>query len=458
MGTLQDGRGHVQHPSTVDPKARTVLQVVFLTLFLDLASFSIILPLFPAMLDHYLGHDGANGLLGDLVRYLEGFSSVAGLRGSFGVAVLFGGVLGSLYSLLQFACAPVIGALSDRVGRRPVLLVSTAGLALSYFLWGFAGSFTLLVLARILGGIMSGNISTATAAVADVTDARSRSKGMALVGVAFALGFIFGPAMGGLLAQVNLLDYWPSLARLGVNPFSVPAFLACLLCLLNMLWIAARFPETLSRDTRQQPRPRRSANPLQLFRTHAYPGVTRANLINFIFLTAFSGMEFSLTFLAHERFAYGPRQNAYMFILIGVLLAAVQGGYVRRLGAVLGPRRVTAHGLLLTVPGLALVGLAWNGATLYAGLVLLACGAAMVFPSLTALASLYAPGEEQGRVLGVFRSLGALARAVGPLLACLMYWRLGSAATYYIGAGLVLLPYLMTQTLPKPRTGDAVDA
>jgi MFS family permease len=441
----------VQQQPTFDTRSKTVLKVVFLTLFLDLASFSIILPLFPAMLAYYLEQEGTGGLLGVLIGYLERFSHVTGVEGAFGVAVLFGGVLGSLYSLLQFACAPLIGTISDRFGRRPVLLISIAGLAFSYLLWGFAGTFMLLVAARVLGGIMSGNISTATAAVADVTDVRTRSKGMALVGVAFALGFIIGPAMGGLLAQVNLLDYWPSLARFGVNPFSVPALLAFVLSMANLIFVAVRFPETLPPGQRMRRRPWRTANPFRLFKTHDYPGVTRTNLTNFIFLTAFSGMEFSLTFLAHERFGYGPRQNAYMFIVIGLLLAIVQGGYVRRFSALLGPRRITAHGLLLTVPGLAMVGVAWNAATLYVGLILLACGAAMVFPSLTALASLYAPVDEQGRVIGVFRSLGALARAAGPLIACMIYWRLGSEATYYIGAALVLVPLLLTQSLPDPH-------
>lgn len=440
----------VKPAEALSPESRSVLKLVFFTLFLDLVGFSIIFPLFPSMLTYYMEQEGGSGLIGAVVSGLEQFTRLAGGPGDFGIVVLFGGVLSALYSLLQFLFAPLIGSLSDRFGRRPVLLVSIAGIAVSYVLWFFAGRFALLVLARVLGGIMAGNISTASAVVADVTDVKNRSKGMAIIGMAFGLGFVLGPAIGGLSAGINLLEHWPGLAQYGVNPFSMPALAALCLSVVNLGYVAAKFKETHPRDAGASERLSRSINPIALFRTEAYPGVTRTNLTNFLFLTAFSGMEFSLTFLAMDRLGYGPRQNAYMFVFIGVTLALVQGGYVRRRAAVIGPKRMSIHGLLLTIPGLVTIGLAESTALLYVGLFFMAVGSAQVIPCLTALASIYAPPEEQGRVLGVFRSLGALARALGPLLACVAYWQLGSANAYYVGAAAIGLPLLMAAALPKP--------
>ncbi len=434
---------------TLSTESRPVLKLVFFTLFLDLVGFSIIFPLFPSMLTYYMEQEGDTGLIGAVVSGLEQFTRLAGGPGDFGIVILFGGVLSALYSLLQFLFAPLIGSLSDRFGRRPVLLVSIAGIAVSYILWFFAGRFALLVLARVLGGIMAGNISTASAVVADVTDARNRSKGMAIIGIAFGLGFVIGPAIGGLSAGINLIEHWPSLAQYGVNPFSMPALAALCLSVVNLGYVAAKFTETRPKDLGASDRLRRSINPVALFRTEAYPGVTRTNLTNFLFLTAFSGMEFSLTFLAMDRLGYGPRQNALMFVFVGVTLAAVQGGYVRRWSAIIGPKRMSIHGLLLTIPGLVTIGLAESTALLYVGLFFMAVGSAQVIPCLTALASIYAPPEEQGRVLGVFRSLGALARALGPLCACVAYWQLGSAKAYFTGAAAIGLPLLMAAALPN---------
>lgn len=432
-----------------------VLPVVFVTLLLDLIGFSIIFPLFPSMLSYYLGREGDSGLLGAVVSGIEQFTFAAGGPQGIGVIVLFGGVLSALYSLLQFICAPILGSLSDRYGRRPILLVSIAGIALSYALWFVAGRFYLLVLARILGGIMAGNISTATAIVADVTTKTNRSRGMAVIGIAFGVGFVIGPAIGGFSAEWDLTRQWPALADYGVNPFSAPALAAFVLSVANFMYVALRFKETrpanLSPDGDagvSKSRAERTINPISLFRTQEYPGVTKTNLVNFLFITTFSGMEFSLTFLAVDRLSYGTRQNAYMFLFIGVVLALVQGTYVRRRSPVIGAKRMAVHGFIAIIPGLVLTGMAYDTITLYAGLFFMSAGSALVIPCLAALASVYTPTGDQGRVLGIFRSVGALARAVGPLLACIAYWRLGSGPAYFLGAAAIALPLILTSTLP----------
>ena len=194
--------------------------VLFLTVFVDLVGFSIIFPLFPEMLDHYVERDGAESLIGSLAAWLGEFTSHPDPdRQRLYTTALFGGILGSIYSALQFVFAPIWGRLSDRTGRRPILLISISGLALAYLVWVFAGSFELLLLSRVVAGIMGGNISVATAAVADITGEKDRAKGMGMIGAAFGLGFILGPAIGGMLSGIDLTD-----AGLpGLNRFSAPA-------------------------------------------------------------------------------------------------------------------------------------------------------------------------------------------------------------------------------------------
>jgi len=435
-------------------RARSVLTTVFITLFLDLVGFSIIFPLFPDMLQYYVEKEGDTGLLGHFIALLERFNdSVAGGTDT-GVIVLFGGVLASLYSLLQFLFSPIIGSLSDRYGRKPLLLISIAGIAVSYVLWVFAGAFIILVLARIIGGMMAGNISTASAVVADVTTPRNRPRGMAIIGMAFGLGFILGPAIGGISATLDLTQHFPALVPYGLNPFSMPALIALALATINLLYVAFAFRETLPPNPDAADRVQRTINPFALFQNKEYPGVMQTSLINFLFLTAFSGTEFGLTFLAAERLGYGPRQNAYLFVFVGVVLALVQGGYVRRRGPAIGPKRMSLHGFIALIPGVLILAFAKNAPLIYLGLFLMAVGSAQVIPCLTSLASAYAPAHVQGRVLGVFRSLGALARGVGPLFACVLYWRLGATAAYTILAATVLIPLAITATLPPARATD----
>ncbi|MDC0253749.1 ferrochelatase [Bacteriovoracales bacterium] len=429
--------------------AKTSLKIVFLTLFLDLVGFSIIFPLFPALAKHYIAVDGDNYFLKLIFGSINSFTQTGGVE-NFNSIVLFGGALGALYSFLQFVAAPIWGGLSDKWGRRPILLVSVLGLALSYLLWFFSGSFTLLILARFIGGIMGGNISTATAVVADVTQKENRSKGMATIGIAFALGFIIGPALGGLLSMIDLTEYYPILKSYGVNPFSMPALLAFILSCFNLLYLVKKFKETLPLEKRGLEKNQRITNPLKLFRPLPYKGVNLTNFGHFLFLAAFSGMEFTLTFLAVERLSYTSMDNAYMFIFIGVLIALVQGGYVRRKAAIKGEKQMALQGLFFLIPGLITIGLTQASWTLYLGLFFLAVGSSMVIPCLTSLVSLYTPPESQGQSIGIFRSLGALARVIGPIGASLLYWKMGPSYPYFLGAVFLLIPILMVGKLPQP--------
>ena len=429
---------------------RGVTLLVFLTVFIDVMGFSILFPLLPEMLRHYLAIEGSESAMGRLVRTLADL--VPESQRAWSVAVLFGSLLGSLYSLLQFACAPLWGALSDRFGRRPTLLVTLAGTALSYLIWVFAGSFSLLLVARLLGGAMAGNISTASAVIADTSSGPDRAKGMGMLGAGIGLGFVLGPAIGGLSAGWSVLDLWPGGAAFGLNPFSGPALIALFLAMTNFAWAALRFPETLAPKDRGKRPSERSLNPFRALRRIDAPGVRATNVAYFLYFAAFSAIEFTLTFLCVERLGFSVGDNAWMFVFVGLVLAVVQGGVVRQLVPRFGERRLTRAGLLLTVPGFVLIGLTHNVGLLYAGLSCMAVGSALAMPCLTALVSRYSPSEHQGLALGTFRSMGALARAIGPLLGGVLYWRLGSAAPYLAGAVFLVLPLALVVRLPAAES------
>ena len=432
------------------PSDKKNLGAILLTLFLDLVGFSIIFPLFPGMLDYYFDASGNSGILGWAIPILSNLTD----GDPFKTAVLFGGILGSLYSLMQFVFSPIWGRRSDRLGRKSVLKITILGTALSYLIWLFSGSFELLVLGRLLGGIMAGNISVATAAVADMTSRHNRSKGMALVGVIFGLGFIIGPAIGALLSLVNILDYLPALEAWGINPFSVPALVALLLTLINYGWLNARFKESLDPDKRDTSGARAGlASVIQLVSVKDR-GIRQVNWVFLVFITAFSGMEFTLTFLAVERFSYSPAQNGYIFLYVGFLLVLIQGGIVRKLSPKIGEKRMAIAGLVSGVIAFIPLSRAETQLLFYISLAFMALAGGFVNPSLTSLVSLYSSDDKQGFHLGLFRSAGSLARAIGPLIAAGLYWYFGSATAYLFAGLVMIIPLIRSAGLPTPMKDE----
>lgn len=437
-------------PSKLPVESKRILKLMFLTMFLDLVGFSIIFPMFPAMAKHYLAVDADNFILKGMMNMISSIQSYSpDGNTTASTIVLFGGLLGALYSLLQFIAAPIWGGISDRIGRRPVLLISVMGLFLSYVMWVFSGSFTLLVLARIIGGFMSGNLSIASAVVSDITDEKNRSKGMAVIGIAFAVGFVIGPAMGGILSLYNPIAHNPEWAAYGINPFSAPAALAMVLAFINMITIWKTFPETLKKGSEQHLK--RTMNPLVLMKPLPIHAVNMTNLAHFLFITAFAGMEFTLTFLAVERLGYSSLDNAWMFIFIGFWIGMVQGGYVRRKAHQVGEKKMSIQGLVSVIPGLVILAFAHSTWMLYLGLFFLAIGSAMIIPTQTTLVTFFSPKHMQGQSLGIFRSLSSLGRVLGPIYASLVYWKFGSVWAYLTGAILIFVPILITKAIPDPK-------
>ncbi|MFT6561672.1 MAG: MFS family permease [Limisphaerales bacterium] len=423
---------------------KPTLLIVFLTVFIDVVGFSIIFPLFPEMLDYYLKLDGKESLIGSLVVWLDQFAG--GDKNA--VATLFGGVVGSLYGFLQFVFAPIWGAYSDRHGRRPTLIFTLAGIVLANLIWVFAGSFALLVLGRALGGIMAGNISTASAVAADITTGKNRASGMIIIGVALGLGFILGPAIGGFAYGWQLVEPGKAVAGLALHPFSGPAIIALAIAGVNWLLVIFLLSESLPPEKREQQLAKRGFNPFAQLKRINLPGVARTNLMYFAYWSAFSSVEFTITFFATETFGFKPVDIAWMFVFIGVSLIFFQGGVARQLIKRVGERRTALFGVCSTLPGFLIIGNATSVPMLYGGLLLMTAGSGMTMPSLNSLVSRYTPADRQGLSLGVFRSLGSLSRATGPIIGGLLYWKFDSSMPYWVGAAFLIIPFFMALNLP----------
>ncbi|XP_062874062.1 major facilitator superfamily domain-containing protein 10 [Trichomycterus rosablanca] len=443
-----------------DKHSSRVIWVVFVALLLDLLGFTLILPLLPSILDHYSQTED------NVYQSLQSF--VDWFRGTVGVpmerkynSVLFGGLIGSLYSLLQFLFSPVIGAASDQHGRRPMLFLTTVGLIFSYILWVVSHNFSIFLLSRVVGGICKGNVSLCTAVVADLPCPKARNRGMAMIGVAFSLGFTLGPIMGAYFALK------PVDAELF---YQGPALLAVFFSIADLLFIISMLPETLNMDSKGSSdhtgvRVQELGdllNPVALFnfsavtRTKQPPSNQRMHnlkvlgLVYFSYLFLFSGLEFTLSFLTHQRFQFSSMQQGKMFFFIGITMATFQGGYARKIQP--GHQiRTVRMAVFLLIPAFLLIGMAWNLIVLYVGLFLYSFAAAIVVPCLSAQVSGHGTASQKGTVMGILRSLGALARALGPIVASSVYWLAGAETCFVASAVFFAVPLFLLNRLERQK-------
>jgi len=441
--------------------SRHILGMIFLTVLMDIVGFAVIIPMFPELLRHYLAAEGAPGSLVSSLQSVATSLAGANPRPEL-VAVLFGGMLSALFSSLQFVCSPLWGGLSDRIGRRPVLVMTLLGNVLGYALWILAGQFWVLVLSRVVCGLAAGNIAVASAAAADITDRENRTKGMAVVGVAIGLGFLLGPVIGGLASHWILPHASAGVPALALNPFSGPAIVSAGLATLNFLIVWRSFPETRDPSARTaEHRP----NFLAIARLRD-GGVRRASVANLLYQVAFTGMENTVVFLTAALFLYTAMDNTYLFLSNGLCLMLAQGVAARVLVRRIGERAVAAVGFVTGMAALttvACISYPEPGQTamehkslFYCATGLLAFSTGLILPSLSALVSLYSDPDEQGRNLGILRSAGALARIVGPLAAAYAFFRTGTHQWVYLAGAALMLPGLwMVTRLPDPRGSGA---
>ncbi|XP_041369121.1 major facilitator superfamily domain-containing protein 10-like [Gigantopelta aegis] len=431
-----------------EKRMNRVLHTIFVILVVDLLAFTVILPLLPSLLDHYGMFKGTRDFYKVLHNSVQSFRVFVGAPDTpRWNGVLFGGLIGSLFSFLQFLSSPMIGAASDIYGRKPMMLLCMVGVAISYAVWAVSSNFTLFVLARVIGGISKGNISLSTAIVADVSTPEKRGKGMAMIGIAFSIGFVFGPSIGAMFSLV---------AKDSTLFYVLPALFALVLAVSDILLVKLYLEETLPPQKRAKAvesifhNASQFINPVSLFnfspvkdlKEENYKSVRRIGVVYFLFLFIYSGLEFTLPFLMYNRFQYGSMQQGKMFLFIGTVMALVQGGYVRRVKA--GKElKVAAQGILLLIPSFLLMAYTSSIYAMYFGLALFSFGSATVVPCLTTLLSIHGRVDQKGAIMGIFRSLGALARAVGPVCASTVYWSCGEAVCYCTGGVCMFLPLVL---------------
>lgn len=388
------------------------LLLIFLTVFIDLIGFGIIIPLLPL--------------------YAEQF-------GADGTTV---GLLLMSYSLMQFIFTPFWGRLSDKIGRRPVLLISLAASAAGYIVWGFSGSLAMLFASRIVAGFGNANLAVAQAYIADVTTAENRAKGMGLVGAAFGLGFVLGPAIGGLCSQLHM----------GANTVG---FVAAAFSLTALILTAAKLPEPENRS--QAGHDRFRPDPGFYFRTVTDSKFAVPMLIFLISTFAFSNMEATLVLLTQRYFNYGMVENSWMFTYVGFLMVMVQGGMIGRLSKKYGEKPLVAAGTLLVAAGLLLTPATHNVAVLYGALALLAVGTGINTPSNQSILSKLADGNNVGGVMGVGQSMSTLGRILGPVAGGFLFDKFGAQSPYLVGAVSMAVAFGLSLALPKTQPKVATE-
>lgn len=373
---------------------------LFLIVFIDLVGFGIVIPLLPFYGEHFQADP-------------------------FTVSLMM-----ASYSLGQFVAAPLWGRLSDNIGRRPVLILSLFGAVLSYISLGFATTLWMLFAARIFGGLMAGNISTAFAYIADITTPENRAKGMGVVGAAFGLGFIAGPAIGGILAGPDPLT----------ADFQTPAFAAAGMSVVALVMTFFLLKESLPADVRakrtQQPRQSRFK---QLSDALGRPGVGLLIALSFLATFVFAGMETTFAMWSRRQFGWGPEQNGYLFAFVGIIAAVLQGGVVGRLAKRFGEGNLIVQGAFALALGMALIPFSTTVEMLLVAMVVVAYGFSVINPALNSLISLRTDAANQGQMMGVARSATTMARVVGPAFAGILFAQLGKEWPYYAGTVLMLV-------------------
>lgn len=470
--------------STVSSVNKSTVLIVFLTVFIDLLGFGIVLPLLP--------------------RYAAWFDA----------SDLQKGLLMASFSAMQFLFAPMWGALSDRIGRRPILMLGLCGSAVSYGLFGFASSqdrdaillglspLTWLFITRITAGIAGATISTAQAVIADCTGAENRGKGMAMIGAAFGIGFTFGPLIGAASvsdgaavalndSQFSLVKGWPDDAvsvsvgqfqdemkqagpfdnaneeaiadvlaaplprselkqRLLEPPSGLPGYIASGLSAFALLFAAVKLQESRRATDPSQNSSHRSFRPGEAVRHLRTPTLSVILFASFITTFGFAQFESTLSLLTRE-FGYGTRWNSLLYAYVGLVLSIGQGVLVRRMLPRFGERRMALIGVVLMTSGFVLIGLTGARilppAALWFILPVVVIGFSAVTPSLSSLLSQAASRDEQGSVLGTGQSLSSLARILGPAIGIPL---LGVSASlpYFLGACLILSGGALIQRLP----------
>lgn len=387
------------------------LAVLFLTVFIDLVGFGMVIP----FLSFYAREYGASG-------------------------VVVGAVVG-VYSIMQFFFAPVWGRLSDRIGRRPVILISLTASCAGYLLFGFARSLGALFASRVIAGAGGANIGTAQAYITDVTAPEERARGMGLIGAAFGMGFILGPPLSGVLSTYSIRaghhgNLYPGLAAAAMSFVALSIAIAVLAeskppGLVSRRALPPQFDRRIWRDVAQ----------------HGMLAVVMTTL--FLTLLSVAGMETSVTLHARDRFHFQQIDMAYFFLFMGVIVAIIQGGLIGKFAKRIGEKALILIGTASFTIGFVAVPSIWRVPLLYGVAFFFAVGQGLTYPSLTSLVSKAAPENERGSMLGLATSVGSLARFLGPIVSGFLYDLAGVRGAFWSAAALTFIALVLTTSIGR---------
>jgi len=379
---------------------KSSLSLIFLVVFVDLLGFGILIPILPTF----------------AVKALQIPESAIG-------------VILAVYSLVQFIFNPIFGSLSDKYGRRKIILVTLLLNASGYIIFAFTQSFIMLLLSRVVAGVGGSSIGVAQAYIADITTKEDRSKGMGLIGVAFGLGFVFGPIMGGLLSNFGYMVTGFAAAGFSFLAFSFSLFL---------------LPESLTEEKKRMVVKRKIFNVASFKKVLSNPLISVVILLFFIVTFSVANIYGTFALLGHIQFGFTDMQNGMIFGIIGIIGAIVQGGLIGRLAKKYSDQRLITIGTFFLMIGLAFLpyGVNLTGVIIIAAI--MSIGSGILQPILLSLVSKVAPENEQGIVLGVNQSFSSFARMLGPLWGGFSYQYLGYQIPFLTGAFFVLLVFLFS--------------
>lgn len=382
------------------------LLTIFLIVFIDLLGFGIILPLLPYIAEKYSA-------------------------GPFQI-----GLLTATYSFFQLIAAPILGRLSDRYGRKKLLIISQFGSAVGYLILGLSGSLPILFLSRIIDGITGGNISIAQAYIADVTTKENRARGMGVIGAAFGLGFIFGPAIGGFLSKFS---------------YSAPAYFATVVSLLTVLSTIFFLKETVDeKEAKKSPKTKLNLKEFQRILS-IYP-IGILIITFFIINLASSIQQGNFALWTEKTFNYGPSENGWLFAYIGILAVFVQLKVLPFLAKKFDEKTILYISLFFMFIGLSLIPLIPSPNFLYVSLFFLPFGYGLSNPTIQALASKNVPKEEYGGTLGFLQSAGSLGRIIGPIIGGVIFQSFGKDNAFYFAGFIILVILIYSKLVLKARS------
>lgn len=386
-------------------KNRASLGIIFVTIFIDLMGFGILIPILPAFASKQLG-------ISDL-----GIGSIV-----------------AAFSFMQFIFNPILGRLSDRIGRRPVILATQLLTATSYLIFAFSNSFALLLLSRMLGGLGGSNIGVAQAYIADITTKEERAKGMGVIGAAFGLGFVFGPLIGALLSK-----YGYHVAGLGSAAFTLTAF----------IFASFRLPESLKEKKTDGKIKIKIFDATFAKQVITHPSIGFLILLFFFIIFSIANIYGTFAILGYKFYHFTDQQNGMLFGMTGLVGAVIQAGIIRSLSKKLSDKTIVLIGIFFMMIGLALIPYGGNFSGVAIVISIMAVGSGILQPIIPSMISKYAPENQQGATLGFSQSVSAFARVLGPLWGGFSYDAFGYQYPFLTGAFFTLLTFIAAFFLLK---------